>query len=276
MTDDELLAVLDEAADAVRAALDGLADWGPAGTRAGQYRSDLAADDACLAVLDAAGLGWLSEESGVAHGDRDVVVIVDPVDGSTNASRGIPWYATSLCAVDGDGPRVALVADQARDRRYRAVRGGGATVDGRALTPSGATELGRAVVGLSGYPSRHLGWKQFRALGAAALDLCAVAEGILDGYIDCSPSAHGSWDYAAGLLICAEAGVPVVDAFDRQLVVLGHDDRRTPVAGATPVLLDALVEARRGLRWPDDPPGPWADRPEETGRRSSGSTERRR
>lgn len=253
MTDDELLAVLDEAADAVRRALDGLVDWGLAGTRRGQYHSDLAADDVCLAVLDAAGLGWLSEESGTAHADRDIVVIVDPVDGSTNASRGIPWYATSLCAVDAEGPRVALVANQATDRRFRATRGGGATVDGEPISPSGETELGRSIVGLSGYPRRDLGWKQFRAFGAVALDLCAVAEGSLDGYVDCSPSAHGSWDYAAGLLVCAEAGVPVVDAFDRELVVLGHRDRRTPVAGATGALLDSLVDARRSLAWPDDP-----------------------
>ncbi len=253
MSDDDLLAVLDDAADAVRDALAGLDDWGLAGTRSGQYRSDLAADEACLAVLDRAGLGWLSEESGVAHDDRPVMVIVDPVDGSTNASRGIPWYATSLCAVDADGPRVALVANQASGRRFRAVRGGGATVDGAALVPSGQRELGRSVIGLSGYSPTYLGWKQFRALGAAALDLCAVAEGVFDGYIDCSPSAHGSWDYAAGLLVCQEAGAVVVDAFDRDLVVLGHADRRTPVAAATPALLDDLVAARRSLRWPDDP-----------------------
>ena len=253
MDDATLLEVLDAAADAVRAALDGLDDWGPAGTRAGQYRSDLAADEACLAVLDDAGLGWLSEESGVEHPARTVQVVVDPVDGSTNAARGIPWYATSLCALDADGPRVALVVDQARDRRYRAVRGGGATVDGRPLHPSAQTQLRRSVVGLSGYPNRYLGWKQFRALGAAALDLCAVAEGVLDGYLDCSPSAHGSWDYLGGMLICAEAGVPVVDAFDRDLVVLDHGARRTPVAAATPALLAELVAARRSLRWPDDP-----------------------
>ncbi len=253
MDDDDLLAVLRAAADAVRQALDGLDDWGLAGTRAGQYRSDLAADDACLAVLDDAGLGWLSEESGTEHLGRDVVVIVDPVDGSTNADRGIPWFATSLCAVDTDGPRVALVANQATGRRYEAVRGAGATVDGRELRPSGATQLRRSIVGLSGYPNQYLGWKQFRALGAVALDLCAVAEGVLDGYVDCSPSAHGSWDYAAGLLVCREVGVPVVDAFDRELLVLGHEQRRTPVAAATHELLDELVDARRRLRWPDDP-----------------------
>jgi len=255
MRDDDLLAVLHDAADAVRAALDDLDDWGLAGTRSGQYRSDLAADEACLAVLEQAGLGWLSEESGIQHPDRDVTVVVDPVDGSTNADRGIPWFATSLCAVDADGPRVALVVNQASGRRWEAVRGGGARVDGRPCRPSGATELGRSIVGLSGYPNRYLGWKQYRALGAAALDLCAVADGVLDGYLDCSPSAHGSWDYAAGLLVCREAGIEVVDAFDRDLLPadLRHADRRTPVAGATPELTAQLVDARRRLRWPDDP-----------------------
>lgn len=236
---------LHDAATAVRAALDGLGDWSTAGTRPGQYRSDLAADAAALAVLDAAGLGVMSEESGLHHGDREVIVVLDPVDGSTNAHRRIPWFATSLCAVDRDGPWLALVVDQAIGVRYEAERGGGATVDGAPLTPSGCTDLADAVVGLSGYPPRHLGWRQLRALGAIALDLCAVAGGRLDAYVDCSPSAHGPWDYLAGMLVCREAGVPVVDAYDRELVTVDHAARRTPLAAATPALLDEVVSARR-------------------------------
>lgn len=250
-----VLDALNDAADAVRSALDGLGDWGLAGTRDGQYRSDLVADDACLAVLDDAGFGWLSEESGVQKPERTIVVIVDPVDGSTNAARGIPWYATSLCAVDDDGALVGLVVNQATDRRYWAVRGEGAFVDGTPLRPSTETRLRRAIVGMSGYPRQYLGWSQFRALGAAALDLCAVAEGVLDGYLDASPSAHGVWDYAAGMLICREAGAHVTEAFDRDLLVLDHHERRTPLAAATPELLDELVEGRRSLHWPDDPWG---------------------
>lgn len=253
MDDQSLLEVLDAAADAVRAALDGLDDWGPAGTRAGQYRSDLAADLACLAVLDSAGLGWLSEESGIAHADRELIVVVDPVDGSTNAARGVPWFATSLCAFDAAGPRAAVVADQARGRRYRATRGGGATLDGRPVGPSPVRSVGEAVVGLSGLARHHFGWRQFRALGAAALDLCAVADGTLDGFVDCTPNAHGVWDYAGAALVCAEAGVEVVDAFDRPLSVLDHAARRTPVAGATSELGRSLVDARRDMAWPDDP-----------------------
>lgn len=256
MHDDLLLEVLHDSATAVRSALDELRDWGDAGTRDGQYLSDLAADEAALAVLDRGGLGAMSEESGLHHGDREIVVVIDPVDGSTNASRGLPWYATSLCAVDGDGARAALVVDQASGGRFEAHRGNGARLDGAPLVPSTCSELGGALVGLSGMPPWWFGWKQFRALGAAALDLCAVAAGTLDAYVDCSVSAHGAWDYLAGMLICQEAGAAVADAWDRPLVTLEHGDRRTPVAAGTPALLAAAVAARRGFvehaRWADE------------------------
>src|SRR2546423_15170394 len=126
MTDEGLSDVLREAAVAVRTALDGLRDWGLAHTRPGQYRSDLVADDAALAVLDKAGLGVLSEESGLHHADRSVIVALDPVDGSTNASRHLPWFATSLCAVDDDGALAALVVNQATGESFQALRAGGA------------------------------------------------------------------------------------------------------------------------------------------------------
>lgn len=245
MDDGSLLGVLHDAASAVRAALDGLADWGSAGTTPGQYLSDLAADEAALAVLERAGLGAMSEESGLHGGDRAVVVVLDPVDGSTNASRGLPWYATSLCAVDQDGVRAALVVDQASGKRFEASRGGGAKVDGRPLVPSPCEQMSDAVVGLSGYPPFSFGWKQFRALGAVALDLCAVAGGSLDAYVDCSPDAHGSWDYLGGLLICQEAGAFVADAWDRDLVTLEHTARRTPVAAGTSTLLQSALGERR-------------------------------
>jgi len=242
-----LLEVLDEAAVAIRRALGDLDDWGLAGTRPGQYRSDLAADAAALEVFERAGVGVLSEESGRHRPDAELTVVLDPLDGSTNASRGIPWYATSLCAVDGDGARAALVVNLATGERFEAVRGGGATRNGEPIAPSGSTELRRSVILLSGFPKKWLGWKQYRALGACALDLCAVAAGAVDGYVDCSVNAHGSWDYLGGLLVCREAGALVVDHAGRDLVTLDHDERRTPLAAATPALLDQLVEARRSL-----------------------------
>jgi myo-inositol-1(or 4)-monophosphatase len=245
--DEVLLEVLNETVDAVRAALAGLEDWGLAGTHAGQYRSDLVADRAALAVLDKAGLGVLSEESGLHHPEREIVVALDPVDGSTNASRGIPWFATSVGAVDGDGPRAAVVVNQASGVRFEAVRGGGARRDGQPISPSGKERMGEALVAVSGLPKKHLGWKQFRALGAAALDLCAVASGALDAYIDFSYDAHGPWDYLGGLLVCTEAGAVVSDAHGRDLVTLGHGERRTPVAAATGRLHDEALAGRRSL-----------------------------
>jgi fructose-1,6-bisphosphatase/inositol monophosphatase family enzyme len=227
--------------------LDVLDDWGLAGTRPGQYHSDLVADAAAVEVLVRAGLGVVSEESGAHHPGREVVVVLDPVDGSTNASRRLPWYATSLCALDGDGPRAAVVVNQATGTRFEAVRGGGARRDGEPIRPTAVTEMGDALVALSGTPGQHLGWHQMRALGAAALDLCGVACGQLDAYLDCSGDAHGPWDYLGAQLVCEEAGARVADAFGRELVTRDPAVRRTPVAAATPALLAALVDRRRRL-----------------------------
>ena len=245
----DVVGVLVETTRAIRGALDGLADWGPAGTRPGQYFSDLAADEAALRVIDAAGFGVLSEESGLTEADRDVLVVLDPIDGSTNASRGIPWYATSLCALDRDGALAALVVNQATGQSFGAIRGEGAWRDDgdgrRAIRASQKQRLDESLVLLSGYPPKHFGWRQFRALGAAALDLCAVATGSADAFVDCNRSAHGPWDYLGGMLVCLEAGASVVDLEGRDLIVRAHAEKRTPVAAATPELLEALLAARR-------------------------------
>jgi myo-inositol-1(or 4)-monophosphatase len=245
VSDKDLLDVLSAAAAAVRSALDRVADWRPTTGRPGQYVIDVVADEVAVELLLAAGLGVLSEESGAHHLDRDTVVVLDPVDGSTNASRGIPWYATSLCAVDGDGPRAALVVDQSSGERFQAVRGGGARRGPHPVVPSGCTDLGAAIVGFAGRPPRAGRWGQFRALGAAALDLCGVACGRLDGYVDSSPAGHSPWDYLGALLVCREAGVEVADAEGRELVVLDATARRRPVAAATSALLGELLSLGR-------------------------------
>ncbi len=243
--------MLGEAATAVSDALTSTDDWGLTGGKPGLYRSDLVADEAALSVLHRVGLPVLSEESGLsapaagASSGGGLLAVVDPLDGSTNASRRIPWFATSLCVLDELGPLAATVLNLVSGARFTALRGGGAFRDGEPISTSGCGKLSRGVVGVSGYPKRYLGWKQFRALGAVALDLCAVADGTLDGYVDCAYDAHGGWDYLAGMLVCSEAGGTVVDALGRELTVRTHDARRTPVAGATDELCRALAAARR-------------------------------
>jgi myo-inositol-1(or 4)-monophosphatase len=237
--------LLHDLADAIAVSLRTVTDWGPSGERDGQYVLDVTADDAALAILNRAGVGVLSEESGFNSGATGEVVVIDPIDGSTNASRGIPWFATSMCFVDADGPAVAVVVNQATGVRYSAERGGGAWCGDRRLRPSGCTELSEAIVIVSAVPPRDVGWAQFRAFGACALDLCALADGVVDGYVDFGGDQHGVWDYLGGWLICREAGIEVVDAFEREMVHLDHPARRTPVAAATPELTAHLLSARR-------------------------------
>ena len=247
MTPDVVLEALDEVVTAVHDALGGLTDWGKADGHDGQYRHDVVADEVALRMLDEAGFGILSEESGLHHPERELLVVIDPVDGSTNASRGLPWWATSLCALDGEGPLAAVVANQASGRRYTATRGGGARADGKAIAPSRCTEMGEAIIAVSGYPTQYLGWAQYRSLGAAALDLCAVADGTLDGFLDCAGHSLAPWDYLGALLVCQEAGALVTELHGRDLVVREFGPRRTPIGAGTPELLGALLEARRRL-----------------------------
>ncbi len=244
MADESLLGVLHDTASAVRAALDRLSDWGLEGSSGHQYHHDVVADEAARHVLSRAGLGVLSEESGAHDLGAALVVVLDPVDGSTNASRGIPWWNTSLCAVDRDGARAALVVDQVHGDRFEAVRGGGARRDGTPISPTACERAADAVLGLNGYPRAHLGWKQYRALGATALDLCAVAAGTLDGYVDCTRRGSAAWDYLGGMLVCQEAGAVIADAGGGDLVTLAGGERRVPVAAATPRLLADLLERR--------------------------------
>ena len=246
MDDARLLEVLDEAVHVVRGALDVLEDWGPSGGKPGQYRLDLAADGAALPVLHGAGLTVFSEESGTTgDGGSGLLAVIDPIDGSTNAHRGVPFYSTSICILDAEGPRVGLVVNQATGQRYAAVRGAGAEKDRQAIAPSGCEDLGGAIVGISGFPGHHPGWAQYRALGAASLECCAVAEGVLDAYLVVGGSTLYSWDYLAGLLICREVGVAEREREGRDLVVRDASSRR-PVVASTLRLAETL-DAEVGL-----------------------------
>ena len=245
VTPDGLLELFDATTAAVAGALRGVTDRRGKGERAGQYALDLATDAAAVEVLTSAGVGVLSEESGVHHPERSVTVVIDPVDGSSNCSRGIPWYACSLAAVDRDGVLASTVTNLASGTTYRAVRGGGSTRDGAPLAVSGCSALGDAMVALNGWSPLHLGWRQYRSLGATALDICLVAEGALDGYLDCADQ-NAPWDYLGAMLVLSEAGGHLADAQGRELVVLDHGARRTPVSAGTPELLEALMAARTG------------------------------
>ncbi|MET0276668.1 MAG: inositol monophosphatase family protein [Acidimicrobiia bacterium] len=239
----ELLDVFARAADAQREALSSLvgAQRRARTDRPGQYHLDTVADAAIVPVLHEAGVRVLSEESAWS-GDADapVTVVLDPVDGSTNCARGIPYWGISACALDADGLLCSLVQNAATGATYTAIRGGGAWLDDATLHASETRDVDRSVIALATMPDRVLPWRQFRALGSSALALCDVAAGNLDGFLDCTHDTHSPWDYLGGMLVCLEAGALVVDALGRDLVVAEFDARRQLLAAGTHELLDAL------------------------------------
>ena len=162
---------------------------------------------------------FLGEEGDDVHGTSGVRWIVDPVDGTVNLLYGIPAYAVSIAA-EIDGEVVAgVVINVASGVEYGAALGEGATRNDRPIrTRPQATMAQRLVgTGFSYLPeSRALQAealtrllprvRDIRRIGSCALDLCAVAEGALDAYLE--EGVH-AWDHAAGGLIAAEAGAVV-------------------------------------------------------------------
>jgi myo-inositol-1(or 4)-monophosphatase len=123
----DLLQVFAEVAAAIEKALGGLSRADRrrmTGLRPNQYVLDLAADEAAVPLLVGRGLSVHSEESGFHDIDQEIVVVLDPVDGSRNCSRGLPWYGPSLCAVDCDGPLAALVVNLGTNAALRKSAGG--------------------------------------------------------------------------------------------------------------------------------------------------------
>lgn len=154
---------------------------------------------------------------------------VDPLDGTTNFAHGYPVFALSLALVRDGKPQFGIVHDPVREETFAARSGAGATLNGATIRVSSAGDLGQALIA-TGFPYDTRARADFylaffgdfvrraqgvRRGGAAALDLCYVACGRLDGFFEWQ--LH-PWDTAAGSLICREAGGVVTDflgaAFD--------------------------------------------------------------
>lgn len=160
----------------------------------------------------------LAEESATAREPaRGFRFLVDPLDGTTNFAHGMPLFAISI-ALEHDGVVVAAgIENPVYRERFLAERGAGATLNGERLAVSKAEALGESLL-VTGFPYDrrermahylgHVGAFLMQAhgvlrLGSAALDLCAVAAGRLDGFWE---EHLAPWDTAAGLLMVEEAG----------------------------------------------------------------------
>jgi myo-inositol-1(or 4)-monophosphatase len=167
------------------------------------------------------GDGLLGEEGSDSAGSTGVRWIVDPLDGTVNFLYRLPNWAVSIAAEVHGEVVAGVVHAPALGTTYSATRGGGAFRDGVALTGSEVTTLGGALVATGfGYTvARRTAQaavltrvvpqvRDIRRMGAASLDLCAAAEGIVDAYYE---RGLKPWDHAAGGLVAAEAGLRVGD-----------------------------------------------------------------
>jgi myo-inositol-1(or 4)-monophosphatase len=197
----------------------------------------------------------LGEEEGGATSSDGLVWVVDPIDGTVNYLYGLPFYAVSIAA-QLDGVSVAgAVVEPVSGRVWTAARGGGAFLDGQQLRAAATTRLELSLLG-TGFSydqarrlrqadavNRMLGRvRDIRRCGAASLDLCAVAAGWEDAYVE-----HGlhRWDWAAGGLIAEEAGA-VVRFPGSDDDGLGEEATFAAAPGIADQLRAALVESGFG------------------------------
>lgn len=165
--------------------------------------------------------GFVTEEGSATYHDEQYCWVVDPLDGTTNFIHRFPPYCVSIALCRGHEILVGVVYEVTSDECYYSWKGGGAWQDGQRLTVSGHS-LGDALLCLQ-LPYNSVAYcpvakhlidtfygraASVRMMGSAAMALCYVAAGRLDGYVE---KYIGRWDYMAGALIVQEAGGCVTD-----------------------------------------------------------------
>jgi myo-inositol-1(or 4)-monophosphatase len=182
---------------------------------------DEAAEAVILAHFRELGVSILSEEAGRVEGSSTLVV-VDPIDGSLNAKRSIPFFSVSIAVADGDRMGdvfFAYVHDLGTGEEWTARRGEGAWLDGAPLggvRPKDPIEILSFEATLTSLVAEHAAAfaglaHRLRIMGSLALSLCHLAAGRVDAV--CSLKAARSVDIAAAQLLCRELGI-AVDLFD--------------------------------------------------------------
>jgi myo-inositol-1(or 4)-monophosphatase len=219
---------------------------------------DAAAEEAVLTRLRALGepMTVVSEEIGEVelHGPGGPRVVVDPIDGSLNAKRGIPFFSLSLAVADGPSMQdvtFGYVYDFGTGEEWTAVRGAGAFLDGgrlgavqpkdeieilsfEATTTAFVVDKAAAMTGIA---------HRLRIMGSLAISLCHLAAGRVDGV--CSLKPARSVDIAAGQLLVRECGLAIdlPDAPPFEESRLDLVPRSRCVAAGTPELCDRLAAA---------------------------------
>ncbi|MBN1445207.1 MAG: inositol monophosphatase [Candidatus Omnitrophica bacterium] len=159
--------------------------------------------------------GYISEERGGKDSRSGYVWVIDPLDGTVNYSRGIPHCCVSIACRDGVKNEFGVVYDFFRREMFTGRKGGGAFLNGNKIKTSETSGLKDAVIcfglmkgeeeiesGMAVLKSVALRVKKIRTMGSAALDLCYVAAGRIDLFMEVGLQP---WDTAAGKIITEEA-----------------------------------------------------------------------
>jgi myo-inositol-1(or 4)-monophosphatase len=198
-------------------------------------------------------IDFLGEEEGGGVLDQaaEYVWALDPIDGTSNFTHGIPLCATQLALVRLGEPIVAVIVFPHLGFSYHAIKGGGAFRNNNQIHASSTTELRHAIVSIGDYATgsraaeknkRRLSvtealvgqFERIRMFGTAALDLAFLAEGRTDA---CVILSNKPWDTAGGVLLAREAGAYVVDSSGRQ-----HTFSSTEAIGAAKGIAKKLID----------------------------------
>lgn len=201
---------------------------------------------------------FLAEEGDIAklreHNTDDYRWIIDPIDGTTNFTRGIPPYAVSIGLQKGDQILTGVILDVSRNELFTAIRGSGFFVNGRRSTVSQTSSIGESII-TTGFPYRSFGhvdeyltamrrfMREARALrrpGSASVDLAYVAAGRFDGFFETGLMA---WDVAAGILMVEEAGGRVTDYRNRSNPIFSEQ-----IVASNGLIHDAMLDFVAPLR----------------------------
>jgi myo-inositol-1(or 4)-monophosphatase len=219
---------------------------------------DQAAEEAILArIQDAAG-AVVSEEVGRVGGDALPLVVVDPIDGSLNAKRGIPFFSLSIAVAEGgtmDDVVFGFVHDFGSREEWTARRGEGAWLNDEplgAVRPKDEVEILSFEATLTSLVARDapkvadLAYR-LRIMGSLALSFCHLAAGRVDAV--CSLKPARSVDIAAAQLLCGEVGL-AIDLFDVEepfgTAPLDLEQRSRVVAAGSKDVCDRIAGGLRG------------------------------
>ena len=166
--------------------------------------------------------GFITEEGTAGHSSEQYKWVIDPLDGTTNFTHGLPVYAVSVALMDGDVLVAGVVYEINKDEMFHATKNGGAWLNDNRISVSGRTKLSESLLA-TGFPYYDFDQMEaylqilnefmqtthgLRRMGSAAVDLAYVACGRFEGFFEYNLKA---WDVAAGCLLVKEAGGNVID-----------------------------------------------------------------